>query len=404
MRKLILFLTPCLFLSLLPQTKADIVYRPDEGWNYDKPGEETPAAKTAQEQLDRAQAFENKGDIPKAIGAYRVFVKKFSYSSHLAEVQWKIATLSEKIGDDEHAFDAYDVYIKKYPRGEYFDKAVDAQFTIANRFLDGEKVKYYGIKTTASMPRAQKMFETIIANASYSKYAPLSQFNVGQALEKQEKFKEAIDAYQVVQSKYPNDPIAADAQYQIGYVYMKQSRSEGVYDPGAGSKSRDAFEDFIARYPSSEKVPQAEENMKMLSGRETKGAFEIAKYYDKQKKYKAAVIYYNDVIQQQPGSPESVIAKARIEALKSQVGEDVLQAGPERTETGERAQKSRKLQAQVDTSSRPDYVGPPVTAPVEVAPPKPALRTSSDDLTPPAQGGATPAPQVPPVEPPLPAQ
>jgi len=252
------------------------------------------------------------------------------------------------------------------------------------------------------MTRAQKMFESIIENASYSKYAPLSQFNIGQALEKQGKPKEAIDAYQVVQSKYPNDPIAADAQYQIGYVYMKESRAEGVYDPGVGSKAHDAFEDFVARYPSSEKVPQAQENMKMLSGRETKGAFEIAKYYDKQKKYKAAVIYYNDVIQQQPGTPESDAAKARIEALKSLVGEDVLQPGPERTETGARAQKERKLQAQVDTASRPDYLGPPVTPPVETAPAKPKLRTSTDDLNPPPEG--TPAPKVPAVEPPLPAQ
>src|ERR1700709_1098813 len=98
MRKLILLPTLCLFLSLSPQTKAEIVYRPDEGWNYEKPGEETPAAKTAQEQMERAQAFESKGDLPKAISAYRVFVKKFSYSGHVPEAQWKIAELSEKNG------------------------------------------------------------------------------------------------------------------------------------------------------------------------------------------------------------------------------------------------------------------------------------------------------------------
>ena len=403
MRKLIPILPLCLFLLPLPQVKAEIIYRPDEGWTYEKPGEEeTPAAKTAQEQYDRAAAFESKGDLGNAIKAYRVFVKKFSYSSHVSDAQWKIAELTEKTGDDNHAFDAYDTYIKKYPRGENFNKAVEAQFNIATRFLNGEKVKIIGMKMTASMVRAQKMFESIIANASYSKYAPLSQFDVGQALEKQGKYPEAMAAYQLVQTKYPNDPIAADAQYQIGYVFMIQSRSEGVYHPGVGSKARDAFEDFIARYPESEKVPQAQQNIKMLSGRETKGAYEIAKYYDKQKKYKAAVIYYNDVIQQQPGTPESEEAKARIEALKTLVGEDALQAGPERTETGERAQKSRKLQAQVDTASRPDYLGPPVTRPVETAPPKPKLRTSPDGLTPATP--SKPGTPVPPVEPPLPAQ
>ncbi|HWB59822.1 MAG TPA: outer membrane protein assembly factor BamD, partial [Chthoniobacteraceae bacterium] len=341
-------------------------------------------------------------DLDKAIKAYRVFVKKFAYSSRVADAQWKIAVLTERTGNDSAAFDAYDDYIKKYRRGENFDKAVEAQFNIATRFLNGEKVKYIlGIKASASVIRAQQMFEKIIANAAYSKYAPLSQFNIGQALEKQDKPMDAIAAYQTLQTKYPNDPIAADAQYQIGYVYMKQSRAEGVYDPGAGSKASDAFEDFVARYPNSEKVPQAQENIKLLAGRGTKSAFEIAKYYDKQKQYKSAVIYYNDVIQQQPGTPESDQAKARIEALKGIVGEDALQPGPPRTENGERATKSRKLQAQVDTSARPDYLGPPVSVPVQTAPATPKLRTSPGDIPAPASSG-TGAP--PPVNPELPAQ
>ena len=372
------------------------MYRPDEGWNYEKPGEETPAAKTAKEQMNRAATAEANGDIKGALKAYRVFAKKFSYSSAAPKAQMKVGDLYAKTGDYDHAFDAYTDYIKKYPRGEDFDKAVEAQFTIAKRFLDGEKVRMYGIKTLPSMTRTQKMFETIVEYASYSKYAPLSQFYIGQALENQSKPKDAIEAYKTVQTKYPNDPIAADAQYQIGYVYMKQSRNEAVYDPGAGNKARDAFEDFMARYPSSEKVAQAKENIKLLGGRETKGAYQIAKYYDKQKKYKAAVIYYNDVIKQQPGSHESEEAKARIEALKAEVGEEALHAGPERTETGARAAKDRKLQAQVDTASRPDYLGPKIAVREQTAPQKPKVRSSPQDVG--------PVPSMPAVEPPLPAQ
>jgi len=406
MRKLITFLSLGLSLFVLQSARGDLVYRPDEGWDYHTPGdEETPAAKTAKEQMDRAVNYENKGDLKRALGAYRVFVKKFGFSSMAPKAQMKVGELLERTGDYDHAFDAYNTYNKKYPRGEDFDKAVEAQFKIAKRFLDGERVKMYGIKTFASMTRTQKMFEDLIANAAYSKYAPLSQFYIGQALENQSKWKEAIEAYKTVQTKYPNDPIAADAQYQIGYVYMKQSRSEGVYDPGAGSKARDAFDDFMARYPSSEKVPQAKENIKMLSTRDTKGSYEVAKYYDKRKNYKAAVIYYNDVIQEQPGSPESEDSKNRIEALKALVGEDVLHSGPERTETGARAAKGRKLQAQVDTASRPDYLGPPVVVPDEVAPQKPKVRTSTQDVGPvPSHPAAPSAPAGPAVEPPLPAQ
>ena len=78
------------------------------------------------------------------------------------------------------------------------------------------------------------------------------------------------------------------------------------------------FEDFIYRYPQSEKVPQAKENIKSLEGGVSKGSLEIAKFYDKTKQHKAAVIYYNDVIKQDPGSPDAVYAKNRIDALKGE--------------------------------------------------------------------------------------
>jgi len=305
----------------------------------------------------------------------------------------KIGELSEKLGDDDFAFNAYGKYLAKYPRGEDFDKAVEGQFNIGKRFLEGERKRVFGVKTLPSMARAQEMFESIIKNAPFSKFAPLSQFNIGQALEKQGKDSEAITAYQAVITRYPADPIAADAQYQIGYVYLKQTR-EGYVDSATSNKAREAFEDFLARYPGSEKTPQAKENLTALAGHQTKGVYDIGKFYDKQKNYKAAVIYYNEVIKQQPGSPDGEAAKKRIEELKNLVGEDALRPGPERAETGERAQTRRKLQAQVDTAKRSDYLGPPVNVPDEIPPPKPQLRTSpQQDIGP-----------VPAVEPSLPQQ
>ena len=182
----------------------------------------------------------------------------------------------------------------------------------------------------------------------------------------------------MVVNKYPNDSIADNALYQAGYVRMREMR-EGSYDKASAQKAREAFEDFIYRYPQSEKVPQARENIKSLEGGVSKGSLDIAKYYDKMKQHKAAVIYYNDVIKQQPGTPDAAYAKNRIDTLKSEFGEEALKAGPELTENGARAQIHRKLQAKVDTISRPDYVGPPVAIAqekIETGPSKPKLRTS----------------------------
>jgi len=384
-----------LIMFLVPLTRTDgaVVYRSDEGWTVE--GEETAVAGSAAEQMKKAEKLQADGDDKGAFKAYRALVKKYGQSFLAPKAQRKIGQLLEKHGDYDKAFDSYNYYVTKYPEGEDFDAAVDSMFKIAKLFLEGQKRKLFGMPFAASMVRAQAMFEAIVKNAPFSKLAPLAQFNVGQALEKQAEYDKAIEAYQVTYTKYPTDPIAADALYQVGYVRERQAR-EGSYDPKTNAKAREAFEDFAARYPNSEKVAQARENIKSLETGTNKNVLDIAKFYDKTRKYKAAVLYYNDVIKGQPGTPDAEYAKARIESLKNNFGEDALRAGPERTENGARAQEHRKLQAKVDTASRPDYVGPPVEVPkddVESAPAKPKLRTSPDSLGP-----------VPAVEPPLPGQ
>ncbi len=387
-------LLPILILALflVPGfSEAALVYTPQDGWNLEGP-EGTVQSRNSADQMRKAEEYENARDFKRAIVAYRTLVKKWPKSMYAVKAQLKYATLSEKVGDIDRAFEQYGIYISKYPRGEDFDKCVESEFRIAKLFLEGAKQKVFGIPVLASMTRAQQMFEEIVKSAPYSPYAPLSQFNSGVALEKQEKYPEAIQAYEGVLSKYPSESVAADAQYQIGYVLLKEAR-QGSYDQADATKAREAFEDFIARYPNSEKVPQARENMASLTGRQTENTFDIARFYDKKKDYKAAVIYYNQVIKEQPGSPQSVSAKARIEALRGKVGESALAEAPAPAQNGSRAQEARKMQAQVDTASRSDYSGPPVSMPEPTPAAKPKVRASPLDIGP-----------VPAVEPPLPSQ
>jgi outer membrane protein assembly factor BamD len=370
---------------------AAVLFRSSEGWTV----QGDPSSKVeiaAVELMRRGEAAEARGDRKEAIDAYRTLVKKRGASQLSPKAQRKVGVLLEEGGQYDDAYDAYSTYLEKYPGASDFESVVGSMYKIAKLFLDGQKRKLFGVPVASSMTRAQEMFEGILKRAPFSRQAPLAQFNVGQALEKQGKYPEAIAAYQQVVSKYPGDAIADDAQYQMGYVLLRQSR-EGSYDRAAAMRARESFEDFVNRYPESEKVPQARENMKSLQGGVVKGGLEVAKFYDKTRNYKAAVIYYNDVIKQQPGTPDADFAKARIDALRAQVGDDALRAGPERAESGARAAARRKLQAKVDTASRADFVGPPVFVPeekIESAPGRPRLRTSP--------GAIGPA-----VEPPLPA-
>ncbi len=397
MRKVHALLLLALAACLLPgrRAAADIVYKAGEGWSIEDANGEEPIEATASAQLDKAEALEKAGDYSRAALAYYALTRKFPRSGAAPDAQLKAGDMEVAAGDYDMAYKYYNEYLSKYPKGDGFDEALEGLYNIGQKFLEGARRRLWGMKTFPSMVRAQEIFQGIVNTAPFSKWAPLAQFYVGQALEKQGKPDDAIAAYQEVIARYPTDPAAADAQYQIGWVYMVESRT--AYDKTASQKAQDAFDDFLAQYPNSEKAAQAQDNLKTLQSHEDQSAVTIAKFYDKKKDYKAAYIYYQEVIKEQPGTPEAAAAEARIKELTAKVGADALEPGPENTETGAKAAAQRRMQAQVDTASRSDYVGPPVAEPTPVpdqtAPGKPDLRSSPDDLSP-----------QPPVEPPLPQQ
>ena len=359
----------------------------------------TPATKaTAAEQtaFDSAKDFDESGASTQALEAYRQFIKNSPASPLASKAQYRIAELYESAGDLSKAFDAYQTLITRYPDTPEFEKSVTKQVLIANAFLAGRKLKFFGMEIVPSTDRAEQMFSSIIKNAPFSKNAPIAQFNLGVTYERQGKLKEAAGAYQTVLDKYPSSSIADDALYQIGYIYMQVGQTGKSQDLSALAMAKNTFEDFLLQYPNSEKLAQAKDNLASIGGKESGDLLAIAQFYDRYRDYRSAAIYYNDVIRRQPGTKQAELARNRIETLRSDVGDEALRTGPEHAETGEKAALRRRLQAQVETSALSDFNGPmrkdvvPDELPVVN---RPKLRTDARDVRP-----------LPSVEPALPNQ
>jgi outer membrane protein assembly factor BamD len=188
----------------------------------------------------------------------------------------------------------------------------------------------------------------------------------------------------------------------------KKESAKSASTPAA-IDAKNTFEEFLFAFPKSEKAAQARENLDLMSSRESYDLLSIAKFYDRNDNYRAAVVYYSDVVRRQPGTPDADLASARIEEIRATVGEEELRAGTERAETGELAALRRRTQNQVQTSALSNYSGPPVSAvapPEELPAPKPRLRTSANDVRPQSEPAGpdlmTPPADLPPVEPELP--
>jgi len=398
-RVLPLFFLLALGLFLPQSSDAAVVFRPGEKAKYVAPGEEELNGNAA-ELFEIGQKAEKEGNPKRAIRAYRTLVRKYSRDALAAGAAFRGAVLYEQVHLFLEAAGTYRTVVTNYPTSPHFNEAIEGQFRIGEMYLAGKKLKLLGIPLATSMDRAVEIFAAVIRTAPYGKYTARAQFDIGLAREKQGLNDAALQAYAAVVDKFPNDPVAADAQYQIGYIWFKASRS-GVKDIAATNNSRTAFQDFLFRYPNSEKAAQARANLALLEHKATSSSFDVARYYDKMKAYRAAVIYYNEVIRQQPGSAESEKAKKRIDQLRAKLGDKALQPLQDANE----ADKKKKAEQEKAKSAPPSSLAPnsaPILPPdldstlppppsTSSGPSAPAQSSSEPETAPTLEPSSTPA-------------
>lgn len=396
---------------LLPKSsKASVVFKPGKKPQYVSPGgEEEELNGDAAELFQIGQAAEKEGNSKRAIRAYKSLVKRHPKDKLAADALYRAAQLQEQLHLYTAAAESFAQLVEKYPSSPHFDEAIEAQFRVGEIYLNGKKLRVLGIPVASALDRAVTIFANVVRTAPYGKYTARAQFDIGLAREKQGANDAAIQAYQAVVDKFPNEPVAVDAQYQIGYIWFTAAQL-GTKDAAASANAKTAFEDFLFHYPKSEKAAQARANLEILEHKQTTNSYKVAKFYDKQKYYRAAVIYYNEVIRQQPGSQESNEAKKRIDQLRAKFGDAALQPalpvgqagqkkgdmhGARTAESGSAKPGAPNNEAPLPASESDSSLPPPAslapdttTAPDPLLVP-PATSTSSDPL-PTSEASASP--------------
>lgn len=396
---------------LLPQPgKASVVFKPGKKPQYVGPGgEEEEMNGDAADLYQIGQAAEKEGDYKKAVRAYKSLVRRHPRDKMAADALYRAARLQEQERQVFAAADSFGQLVEKYPSSPHFEEAIEAQFRIGEIFLHGKKLRFFGIPVASALDRAVTIFANVVRTAPYGKYTARAQFDIGLAREKQGANDAAIQAYQAVVDKFPNEPVAVDAQYQIGYIWFNAAQL-GTKDAAAATNAKTAFEDFLLHYPKSEKAAQARANLDILEHKQTANSYRVAKFYDKQKYYRAAVIYYNEVIRQQPGSQESNEAKKRIDQLRAKFGDAALQPalplgqaakkksdthGARTAETGSARPGQPNNEAPLPASDSDGSLPPPASlAPDTTTAPEPLLGPpgggTSSDSSPPPETAASP--------------
>jgi outer membrane protein assembly factor BamD len=303
------------------RSPAPLIYRPDEGWVYEKPGTDTKWQRSsAKEQLRVAQEAFDKKDYDLASKAAKRVVSRWPFADYAPQAQYLVGRCYEAKGKDEVAFQHYQKLLEKYPKMTNTQEVLVRQYVIANKFLGGEWRKLWGyVPLPPSMDKTVEMYEKVIKNAPYSDIAPQAQMNVGLAREKQKNYAAAVKAYEKAADRYAEqEKVTAEATYKAGLATLKESKT-AEYDQNAAGRAINTFTDFSALHPDDNRVKEAQKRIDELKTEQARGSYQIARFYEKKRKWKAALIYYNEVLNKDPNSSYAKEARERLVDIKKHV-------------------------------------------------------------------------------------
>ncbi len=314
-----LVLLIALFLVGFPfRSPAPLIYRPGEGWSYEAVGSEGKWQRArAKDQLEVAQQAFDAKKYGLALKAARRVVRVWPVSDYAPQAQYLVARCYEAKGRSDKAFKEYQKLVEKNPKGGDFRDVIQRQYDIANLYLGGKWFKLWGvIPAFPSMDKTADMYAAVVKNGPFSDVAPQAQLKIGTAREKQHNYVLAVKAYELAADRYHDRPeIAAEALYRQARAYRKQAQTAD-YDQTTAGQAVATYTDFMTLFPNDPRANEAQKTVSALKSEQARGNYRTAKFYEKYHKWEGAMIYYNEVLLQDPSSPYATEAKQRIAELK----------------------------------------------------------------------------------------
>jgi outer membrane protein assembly factor BamD len=239
-------------------------------------------------------------DYSGALRLFREMQKEYPRSARAVRGWEYIAQCENALGNPYSAFEAYQQIWDNHKDFKGLPTITRNQMKIGNYFLKRKRYK-----------QAIEVYEAVLRNAPYSDVAAAAHYSMAQAYIARDEYEAAKSELERVIRDHAASQLVDDAAYDLGYVDFLQSRRAN-YDQTATTEAIASFRRFIHNFPSSPKVPQAQQYVQQLRTRKAASLYRMGEYYQNIKAPKAAAIAYTEVIEQYPDTPYADEARIRV--------------------------------------------------------------------------------------------
>ncbi len=309
-KKILLVLVP---LFLIGQTAFSYwIWTPELGkWINPK----NYVRDTPEEQFNLGYKLYQEENHKKAIDAFNKLIKYFPKSKYAPEAQFYVGQAYERLGNYYQAFKSYQKIIDTYPYTARVDEVISLEYKIGNLFFvrsNKERTLMEKISFLDDNARAIEIFQKVVEDSPYGEYASLAQFKLGLLYRRIHDFANSEESFKNVITNYPASELVDDAVLQLAEVASEKEHKVDYSQEGTEVAIK-----RLEELSTVGKMPQeGEKVLEKLKGREAESLFNTAKFYEKQKLYPSAVIYYEEVAKKYPHSDWAVKAVEKAAELK----------------------------------------------------------------------------------------
>ncbi len=278
------------------------------------------AKDSPKEQFDWAMTFYNAKDYQRSAQEFEKVTKVYEYSEYASKAQYYVGLSYENMNKFYMAYQNYQKAIDNFPHIENMDEIVAREFNIAGIYATKLSPKVLGVDIMTSLDRAIEIYGKVVANAPYGRLSDEAQYNMALTMKKAERFDEAIPAFQKILDDYPTSRFVDKAKFEVADCAYKASLKP-AYDVEPTAKAIKAFEDFTRENRDRSLIKEADKTVQRLKDKAASKSLMTAQFYERQGRYKAAMIYYQDVIDSYPDSTLVNGARAKVAEMNAKLNQ-----------------------------------------------------------------------------------
>ena len=156
----------------------------------------------------------------------------------------------------------------------------------------------------------------------YSKYSTDAQLKIADVYFLQESFTEAALAYESFRDLHPRHEKVGYAMFRVGKSYFNDAPGNVARDMTPATKSLDAYNDFIKKFPTAPESDEARKDIASLRKTLAQKELYIANFYFKRDFYLSAKNRYTKLLELFPETDPAKEAKDKLEAVTQKLAQE----------------------------------------------------------------------------------